>query len=171
MSLTIRMRRLAACLALGLLAACSPEYDWREADVADGRARTAFPAKVQTEQRQVALAGVQLPFTLTMARKDSFIFAVGHTVVPPGADAGMLAQALMASWYVNTGANPPATPPALGQEVDLVSAARGVSLRFMARAIVTDGAIIEAMVTGPSERFPEAQAREFLRLLRPRKGP
>lgn len=156
-----------------MLAACTPEYDWREADVADGRARAAFPAKFQTERRPVMLAGMELPFTLTMARKNSFVFAVGHTVLPkddPDA-ARALAEALMASWYVNTGANPPAAPPQLGQPADIVSAARGISVRLMGRAIVHDGALIEAVVTGPSERFPEAQAREFLQSLRPRKGP
>ncbi len=165
------MRGRLACLALFVgLAACTPQYDWREVEVAEGRAHAAFPAKTQTQQRPVMLAGTELPFTLTMARKDSIVFAVGHTVLPSGdaAAADALAQALMQSWYVNTGANPPAAPPQLGQTVDLVSSLRGVSLRFMARAIVHDGALIEAIVTGPSEQFPQAPADEFLQSLRPR---
>lgn len=169
-----RIRQVACALMAGLLlAGCSPQYDWREADVADGRARVAFPAKFETERRPVLLAGADVPFTLTVARKDSFVFGVGHTVLPQGdPQAGQaLAQALMDSWYVNTGANPPQEKPRLGETVDIASAARGISLRFMARAIVHDGAVIEAMVTGPSEQFPEAQALEFLQSLRPRKGP
>ena len=82
-----------AILALALLlAACSPRYNWREVDVADGRVRAAFPDRVQTETRQLRLDTHTLSFTLASATVGEAVFAVGSAPLPPEIAADPVAR-------------------------------------------------------------------------------
>ena len=65
-----------AGLAL-LVAACSPSYNWREVDVADGHVRAAFPDRVMTDTRDLKLDTHTLSFTLASATVGEAVFAVG----------------------------------------------------------------------------------------------
>ena len=44
-------KKAGAIVALAAIVACSPSYNWRELDVADGHVRAAFPDTVKTETR------------------------------------------------------------------------------------------------------------------------
>lgn len=171
--LPARAGSLVATAALAsLLAACSPEYDWRELSVADGRATAAFPAKVQTESRPVHLDGVQLPFALTFAAVGKGLFAVGYASLPepvrgnPG-EAARLAGALTRAFYANLGLQPPEQLPAPGEEITLHAELDGEPLRLVARVMVLDGAVMEAVAMGPARSLPVERAQEFVRSLRP----
>ncbi|VFR38884.1 hypothetical protein ANT2_4113 [plant metagenome] len=160
---------MAGLLVLLALAGCSPEYDWRELDAAGGRVRAAFPAKVIDDTRRVTLAGHEIPFTLEAARRGNTVFAVGHIVLPPGDGTPPdpkaqqeVVKALLASWYTNVGVPVPDPLPPLGETVDISSSARGVAMRFVGKAVVHQGAIVEWMVTGPAGEFPEEPAKTFM---------
>ena len=66
-----------------LVSACSPRYNWREVDVADGRVRAAFPDRVQTETRALRLDTHTLSFTLATATVGEAVFAIGSAPLPP----------------------------------------------------------------------------------------
>ncbi|OZI77978.1 hypothetical protein CAL22_01865 [Bordetella genomosp. 12] len=155
---------MAACV---LLAACSPRYDWRELDVADGRLRAAFPAKVQTDSRDLVLAGQALRFSLTSARVEGAVFAVGYAHLPealrgqPAARA--LGEALRRGLYANFGADPPDAAFVDGAEIEIHAGAGQPDAWLVARIWVTPGMLIEVMATGSSRSLSPEHAREFLR--------
>jgi hypothetical protein len=168
-------RRVLALAAPLLLAACSPEYNWRELDVAGGEVRAAFPARVQTETRNVALAGASLPFTLASAQVDSNYFAVGSAAVPAAllqdaAGRERLGQALMRSLYGNLGVAPPDPLPAFGATLE-VQGKGGDDRWSLAKVWVTADAVIEVVALGSRPALPRERAEEFLRQANLRTAP
>lgn len=152
-----------------LLAACPPEHNWRELDVADGRARAAFPARVQTETRELALGGKTLKFSLTAAEVNQAVYAVGYAPLPTGvagdaAASQALASALMQSLYANLGADAPEPLPALGQDIEVHGQASSAGARswMLARVWVANGMLIEAVAAGAQDKLPPERAREFM---------
>ncbi|WP_144630312.1 hypothetical protein [Bordetella genomosp. 13] len=152
-----------------LLAACSPDYNWRELDVAEGRARAAFPARVQTESRELALGGRTLKFSLTAAEVDQSVFAVGYAPLPvevagDAAASQALAAALMQSLYANLGADAPDPLPSFGQDIEVHGEAVNAGARswMLARVWVANGMLIEAVAAGAEGKLPPERAREFM---------
>ena len=158
---------LAPLLAM-TLAACSPTYDWRELDVADGAARAAFPARVRTESRNLTLDGSPLAYTLDAARVDQAVFAVGHASVAglPEARREALAKALMRSLYQNLKAEPPADLPPAGTDIAVQGEAGGKPVLLLARVWVRGDLLLEAVATGPADKLPRAEAQTFVHSLR-----
>ncbi|WP_254926232.1 hypothetical protein [Bordetella genomosp. 11] len=168
-----RSSRRAACVALCalLLAACSPTYNWREVLIADGAARATFPDRPATDTRDIRLGGRDLRFSLTSARVGDAVFAVGYAPLPPAlaADpAGQreLADALVRALYANLGAEPPATPPAYGTDIEVRGHAGGRPVWALGRVWVQGGLLVEAVATGSEKGLPAAPAREFVGSLR-----
>ncbi|AMG43880.1 hypothetical protein [Achromobacter ruhlandii] len=162
-------KKAGLILVVALLAsACSPRYNWREVDVADGRVRAAFPDRVQTETRQLRLDTHRLSFTLATATVGEAVFAIGSAPLPPEIAADPVARqalgmALMRSLYVNMQAPPPTEWPPYGQDIDVQGKAMGKPGWLRARVWVTDTMLIEAVAAGTEASLPEERAREFLR--------
>ncbi len=162
-------KKAGVFLALALLlAACSPSYNWREMDVADGHVRAAFPARVSTETRELRLDTHTLPFTLASATVGEAVFAVGSAPLPPEIAASPAARqalgvALMRSLYANMQAPPPKEWPAFGQDIEVHGKAVGKPGWLHAKVWVTDTMLIEAVAAGTEESLPAERAREFLR--------
>ncbi|MCD0505763.1 hypothetical protein [Bordetella petrii] len=167
--LPARAARLA-CVAL-LLAACSPSYNWRELDVADGHVHAAFPARVQTETRDLALGGQSLRFTLDVAQVDGAMFAVGHAPLPPEiardpAARDALGRALMESLYANLGMPAPQPLPGYGDEIEVRGKVGQKAGWLMARVWVTDTMLIDAVAAGSQQTLPRERAQEFVRAVK-----
>src|SRR5262249_58151999 len=80
------MRRLAAA-ALVVLAACSPELDWREFTSAEGRDTVMLPARPTRETRELVLAGTRVRMQMVTAQVSGTAFAVAYADLPSAADA------------------------------------------------------------------------------------
>lgn len=162
------LRRLATVSILALVtAACSPEYNWRELDVADGQARAAFPARAQSDSRVVAIGEAMTPFTMTTATVNDALFAIGHATLPADivADAARrhaMAQSLLRAAYVNLNAEPPAQLPVDGTVVVVRGEGARAGSWSMVRVWSTPTALIEAIAIGTDQTLPEARAREFV---------
>ncbi|WP_454692082.1 hypothetical protein [Achromobacter aloeverae] len=158
---------LAGMLA-ALLSACSPTYDWRELEVADGAARAAFPARMRKESRDIALDGASLAYTLEAARVDQAVFAVGHASLAglPDARREALAKALVRALYRNLKAEPPADLPPAGSDISVRGEAGGKPVLLLARVWVRGDLLIEAVATGPADKLPPAEAETFVHSLR-----
>lgn len=160
--------RLAAVSALALvIAACSPEYNWRELDVAEGQARAAFPARAQSDSRVVAIGDTMTPFTMTTATVNEAIFAIGHAKLPAdvGADTARrhaLAESLLRAAYINLNAEPPAQLPVDGTVVVVRGQGGRAGSWSMLRVWSTPTGLIEAIAIGTDQTLPEARAREFV---------
>ena len=84
-------KKAGAIVALAAIVACSPSYNWRELDVADGHVRAAFPDTVKTETRVDTMT---MPVTMASAKVGDGMFAVVSAPLPaeiaasPGASRG-----------------------------------------------------------------------------------
>ena len=162
------VRRLATVCVLALMtAACSPEYNWRELDVADGQARAAFPARAQSDSREVTIGDATMPFTMTTATVNDAIFAVGHAKLP--ADLAQdttrgqaIARALLRAAYVNLNAEPPEQLPVDGTVVVVRGQGARAGSWSMVRVWSTPSAVVEAIAIGTDQTLPDARAREFV---------
>jgi hypothetical protein len=158
---------LIAVVGSLLLAACSPKYDWRELDVADGRVHAAFPARVLTEKRDIDVAGQRIAFSLSAANVGDSYFAVGYAPLPdataqdPAARTRM-GEALMRSLYVNLHIPPPEPLPAFGSELEVRSLV-GEPRWSLAKVWVTDHALVEVVALGSVNSLPREEAHDFVR--------
>lgn len=165
-----RRRWLAGWLGCLALVACTPEYNWRELDVADGRVRAAFPARVQTDQRDIELGGVKVPFVLASSNVQDAYFAVGIARLP-AAVAGDAArrlevgQSLTRSIYANLHAPVPAALPDFGTPIEVHSDS-GEPRWALARVWLTADAAIEVIALGSPASLSNERAREFLQQAR-----
>lgn len=93
MSKISRLSALASLLAIGLLVACSPHYNWRDYRGVDAPYTVLFPGKPESFTRAIDLDGVKVDMTMTATEIDSNTFAVGSANM---ADAGKAQAALVA---------------------------------------------------------------------------
>lgn len=165
---------LLACL----MAACTPTYNWREMPAADGAVQVAFPARPQTQTRELPVGDTRLPFTLTAATVGDAVFAVGHLVLPEGADAATrerYRQALEDSLARNLQATETARrdvqiraaghggrASTAAHELELRGAPQGMPAWMLARVVVSGNRLIEIAAVGPADALSEDVARTFI---------
>jgi hypothetical protein len=156
---------IAALLgAVFLLAGCSPEYNWRELTVADGRAVVAFPARVQTESRALKLDQQTLEFSLTSAAVKQNLFAVGYAPLPPELNQDQqtaIKNTLLKSLAANLGAELPAS--AHNEEPFVLESLSTRPIRMVARVLIHRGYLIQFVATGPPNELNETITQEFMR--------
>lgn len=152
---------------LALLLGCTPEFNWRELGVAQDRATLAFPAKVQTEQRQIQIDGQMLAFSLSAANVGPAVFAVGFAELPENFSESAqqtMRRALLTSLFAASGQSP--TPAALeGQIFELDTLVAKQPSFLMARVLVHRGMLMQVVASGPKKALPREQALEFMRSL------
>lgn len=83
--------RYAGALAIAMLAACSPRYNWRDYQSAEAHYSVLFPAKPDSFTRKIDLGGKPVSMTMTAAEVDGITFAVGSAEM---ADAAQAQEAL-----------------------------------------------------------------------------
>ena len=84
--LTLSVRLLFAGAVLAL-AACSPKFNWREVRSKDAPYSVLLPAKPSTFARSIDLDGMPVTMTMTAAKVDNAVFAVGSASVLDAAKA------------------------------------------------------------------------------------
>lgn len=154
------------CLIV-LLTGCTPEYNWREVEVAEGRAKVAFPARVQTDQRVLSLGQDKATFHLSSANVNDVVFAVGYMKIPEGlveTQVGQLRRDLVNSLGAKTGKRPP--DRAFESEVfEIDAVVSGKPARMVAKVLVHRGMLIQVVASGPASALTEERATEFMRSL------
>lgn len=163
---------LALACSVLFLAGCSPEYNWREMDAADGLARAAFPARMQSETRPLTLADTELTFTLSVATVKNAMFAVGGAPFPADvrsdtAERRAIGEALAHAAYANLGATAPANIPLDGTPFEVRGGGERGDTWLMMRIWVTNNAVVEAMALGTDKSLPKEQAQEFVDQVQP----
>lgn len=79
--------RLAAIVVSALLAACSPEHDWREIRAEDSGFAVSLPAKPATLTRSIDLDGLRVEMTMVGAQARDVAYTVGAVTLPDASDA------------------------------------------------------------------------------------
>ena len=90
---------LAVLAAALLLAACSPEYDWRAVRGPGGEYWVELPSKPATMTRRIHLEGVEVEMTMQGAKvgERSFTVAVVPLPAPEAEAAGMTPERMLAA--------------------------------------------------------------------------
>jgi hypothetical protein len=151
-----------------LLAGCSPDYNWRQVQIANGAVAAFFPDRPSTEQRPLQYDGHELQFSLTSASVGEALFTIGYVALPEalGKDAHAreaFARAVVGSLYRNLGAEPPAALPPRGEAFVVQGSGPAEGMMLKAAVWLTDRAMVEGVVTAKSDEYPATYADEFLR--------
>lgn len=166
------MRKLFSILLLwlsfGLLAGCSPEYNWRESMIADGRGIIMFPSRIQTEKRQIDVDGAPATFSLTSSAVGPSVFSVGFVPLPENMSAEKsqaLVKTVVSALAARAGKQAPES--ALSGEIfTLETIVANKPSLMMARVVVHRGMLIQVVVSGPKQSLSNENALEFVRSLR-----
>ncbi len=101
--------RIPLMLALAaLLAACSPEQNWRQVTFEGTTLKVQLPCKPDRTSREVPLGGTPVPLAVAGCESGGAMLAVMTAALPAGADA----QAVLSGWQQATLANLQAGSPA-----------------------------------------------------------
>jgi hypothetical protein len=84
---------LGAVLAVAMVSACSPKFDWRDYRSNEAPYAVLFPAKPATQTRSISLGGEQVKMQMAAAEVDGVTFAVGSAEM---ADAAKAQAAILA---------------------------------------------------------------------------
>ncbi len=167
---------LAWVCAVMLLAACSPDHDWRRVSVADGAVVAMLPGKPHTDDRELDFEGSSVTFTLASARVNDVMYTVGYAPLPEKVRASSTARdrfvdQIRDSLYRNLGASPPATQNNAQLRYTIEGEAHDTPIQAQVMAWATDDAFIEGIVLGAPEQVSEEHVQEFFRELAPRQQP
>ena len=161
---------LAVCAA-ALLAACSPDYDWRRVQPAEGGFAAMLPARPASMTRQVALEGLAIEMSLHGARIDETSYTVGVLRLPDNTPAtrDQVLAALRQSMVANIGGTESASSSVQVRVEDGSGQRRGTApaLQVQARGTMRkQPAVLSARFVAQEERIwqvmvlaPESAAR------------
>ncbi|MFV9474380.1 hypothetical protein ACM5Q9_08165 [Advenella sp. RU8] len=158
--------RFFLLMSFVLLGACSPEYDWRSVNTAEGNLTALFPARPVEQTRQVELDGEKMPFTMQIATVSDEVYAVGYRVFPvemvaEQAKIEQKGRALMASVYYTMGEPMPDPAPAFGEIFSFYKGVNGKVFNVHVKILAANGIIAQAYVAADNQA-PAEQVRQFL---------
>jgi hypothetical protein len=131
---------VAATLAVCVLTACSPAYDWRtNSNDADGYT-VDLPAKPMLDERDVVIGGTTMKMKMQLARVEGVIFAVGTVLLQ--SDDPKLRQTVLDNLRIGLARNLDAVPDIHATQVPLAMGAKvdGVEINVSGNASAKQGA-------------------------------
>jgi len=154
------------CLMLAL-AGCYPKYNWREMPVADGVATVAFPAKVDTAERELTLADMAVTFVLTSATVDQTVFSFGYAQLPIDSTPEQREQAQRALIdSLEAGMNQSGgEAAATGEAFVMRRQTDKGELVMHAKVLLYYDLVMQQIVAGPPDQLDQPLADEFMRSL------
>lgn len=152
---------LTTLLAAGVLAACSPKYDWRDYRSSDAPYAVLFPGKPASQTRTITLDGQEVSMTMTAAEVDGVSFAVGSAKLADAAKAQAALVAMKTALVNNIGAavvsdktttTSSGTGSPSGQqtmvEVEAKGAQNGEAMLLIGHFIAKDNRIYQVIIMG-----------------------
>jgi hypothetical protein len=158
-----------------VLAACSPDYDWRTVTDSAAGYQIDLPAKPMLDERSVEIAGQPMQVSMRVAEAQDAVFAVG-TIALPSDDARMqraVLDFLQAGLARNVGAQPDARTTQIslasggqvqGFEIDVTGNAGAKPERKTIHALlVARGKHVYSAAIVSSHEPPQEQVDQFFR--------
>lgn len=166
---------LVPLLAAGLLAACSPKYNWRDYSSRDAPFRVMFPDKPATHTRSVDLDGMSVNMTMTAAQVDGTTYAVGSAEAPDAAKAQAALAAMKTALVRNIGATitkerSSASAAARGGastqgaaiDIEASGAQNGVPMRLIGHFESRNKRFYQVIVMGRDKSIVPEQTEQFM---------
>lgn len=169
-------RLLIACVSVGVIAGCSPTYNWREIRSDEGQWIALFPEKPVEVSRTIQLPNQKTPvrFTLRSSRIGETMFAVGWTAsgdesVRQALEMAMLnniqAQAATVQRKTVSIASRSGFEVTAEGLMKTDAAAPAVTAKIWMKSLVRQGPtpqVIEILAVGPATELSEETARQFI---------
>ncbi len=157
-------KALAALLATGALAACSPKFDWRDFRSTDAPYTVMLPGKAATYTRAVNLDGQEVKMTMSAAEVEGTMFAVGTAELPDAAKAAQAVQAMKLAMVRNIGGTITKESTRDGAfEVEARGAApNGAPLAMHGRFLAKDKRVYQVVILGNQKHFDADTVDTFL---------
>lgn len=162
-------------LALSLLAACSPKYNWRDYSPPDAAYRVMFPAKPASYSRTINLDGKPVEMSMTAAEVDGAVFAVGAAQAADAAAAQAALAALKTALVRNingtitsekvaasASSGSAKASQAASSDVQAEGSHQGVRMRLVGHFEARDKRFYQVIVMGPAKAIVPEQAEQFL---------
>lgn len=156
-------------LALALLvAACYPEFDWREVTSAGGRYTVLMPAQPEHAQREVVVGGVALALSMASVRNEGMAFGAAYAEIPdgyarwaelPAAARDALVRNIDGQITADREVN---IDGAAGREFFADGSVDGKPMRLAARVFTGGPRFYQVVFVGRSDRLSEADVELFL---------
>lgn len=142
-----------ALLMAAALAACSPQYDWRDYRSNDAPYAVMFPGKPASQTRAIKLDDLDVNMTMTAAEVDGVAFAVGSAQLADAARTPAALEAMKTALVRNIGATvTKSTSSAAGGQsvldVEAKGSQNGESMLLIGRFIAKDTRIYQVIVMG-----------------------
>ena len=147
-----------------LLAACSPEFNWRQYARPDAPYGVLFPDTPATSTRQINLAGNSFEMTMTAAEVKHTVFAVGTGVAPDAATAQAALAAMKSAMVRNIGAQvtEEKTQPGSALDVEARGMRNGQPMRLVGHFEARGTRFYQVIVLGPDGSVPDEQVEQFM---------
>lgn len=154
----------AAVAAAGILAACSPKFDWRDFRSTDAPYTIMLPGKAATHTRTVNLDGQEVKMTMSAAEVDGTMFAVGTAELPDAAKAAQAVQAMKLAMVRNIGGTIIKEGTRNGAfEVEARgAAANGAPLAMHGRFLAKDRRVYQVVMLGNQKHFDADTVDTFM---------
>lgn len=169
----MRTGRLTATALAVVLAACNPQFNWRELRSPDGYT-VLLPGRAQTVTREVTVQQYRVPMSMTSTGIGATLFAVGVARLPSTGGPQTLPlfrDALVRNidgTLVDTSAAPLAMPPGDARRVVASEAieargrdAGGRAVRLAARLMIVDDRLFQVIALGAEGELPADASDTF----------
>jgi hypothetical protein len=156
---------------LAALAACSPDYNWRQVQNADAAFAALFPARPSSHAREVNLNGIRTNMSMTAAEVHGALFAVGSTelsspaLVQPALDAMKTAMVRNIGGTIASDKTVPGATPY--NEVVANGSRNGRPVQLTARFATRSLRVYQAVVIGAPQDVPAEAIDTFLSSFKP----
>lgn len=161
----------ARLLLLAALAACSPDYNWREVQNADAAFAVLFPAKPSSHAKEINLDGIRTNMSMTAADVHGALFAVGSAqlsspaLVQPALAAMKTAMVRNIGGTISSDRNLPGPTPF--NELVADGSRNGRPVRLTARFAARNQRVYQAVVIGAPQDVPAEAIDTFLSSFKP----
>jgi hypothetical protein len=165
------IRLCARLLLLAALAACSPDYNWRQVQNTDAAFAALFPARPSSHAREVDLNGIRTNMSMTAAEVHGALFAVGSTelsspaLVQPALDAMKTAMVRNIGGTIASDKTVPGPMPY--NEVVANGSRNGRPVQLNARFAARKQRVYQAVVIGAPQDVPAEAIDTFLSSFKP----
>ena len=157
------------------LAACSPQYNWREYSSEDAPFRALFPDKPSTHTRSIDLNGMKVDMTMTAAQIDGSVFAVGTGEAPDANQAEAALASMKTALINNIGATVkseksgkasamagPTSARSAALDVDAVGMQNGVPMRLVGHFESRNKRFYQVIVMGKEKDLSKENIEMFM---------
>lgn len=173
---TSSFKPLIVSLLAGLaLAACSPQFNWRDYSSQDAPFRVMFPDKPATHAREVDLNGMKVKMTMAAAQVEGIMFAVGSGEAPDDDKAAAAVTAMKTALVRNIGATiksekqgkssaaaGSATARSSAIDIDATGVQKGAPMRLVGHFESRGKRFYQVIVMGEEKKISQDQVDMFM---------